>query len=84
MLFRSRYPFSLKTPIGYSVVLLVQFIAFYILTQSCTCIMGLLIGLSSMIVSFIQDIKEDLKHLNEDQHNICKLVKLHSQAIQLS
>lgn len=74
----------MKKPIGYSAAFMVTFAAFYIIGQSCSCILGLLIGMCSMITSLIQDLKSDLDHLDGDMRKICDFVELHSRAKLLS
>lgn len=74
----------MKNPYGYTIALLLTFAAFYIIGQSCTCILGLLVGLCSIIKSFIEDVQDELSQLNGNTQKLCNFIKLHSQAKQLS
>lgn len=79
-----RYPFSVKRPMGYLFGLVTTSVALVIITQSCTCILGLLIGMCSMITSLIQDLEGDLNHLHDNVQNVCNFVELHSRIKQLN
>lgn len=58
-----RTPFNSKTPFGYLVEISIQFISLFFLLMNCACVLIFLSGACLILISFIGDIKKDLRNL---------------------
>lgn len=73
-------PFDCKTPIGYLIACFVQFYAFYFATIDVCSILSLLIGISLIFMSIIDDVGNELSIENESFDNRiefeCKFIEI--------
>lgn len=61
-----RLPFDWKNPFGYLVAISMESVGVYYILYSTSCVMGLSVGLSYILISFVKDIKEDLLQFEGD------------------
>lgn len=78
-------PFDSKDPLGYLLVILIQYIFILNATQCSICPATYPIATSFMLVSLTDDLKEDVHHINEInklQANRLQIIKTHSEFIR--
>lgn len=77
-------PFDCRTPVGYLITCFVQSYAFYIATIDVCTILSLLIGISLIFMSIIDDVGEELSIENESFENKIEFEKKFIEIFQLN
>lgn len=73
----NRFPFDVRTPIGYTGCCLIQVIAIVVLSSLYIVIISFMIGLCVFDTAFVSDIEEKLRQLN------AKLIKADEKMSQI-
>lgn len=89
-----RLPYNWRTPLGYLVTLIIQTVASLSCILSIVPAICLLVGLCWLIISFVEDVTNDLNALNIGQNTersrrimkerFCSIIQLHMELKQLS
>lgn len=89
-----RFPFDWRNPIGYIVVLIVEWLLMVCIVHCFACAFGLLLGIYQIMMSIGDDIKMRLYNLNEKyqidgnctemEDCLISIVHLHTKAMELS
>lgn len=85
----SRQPFDFRTPIGYLIAFLVEFVPNFYLLQFASCHSSFLVGSCLIIMEIVKDVNNEYRSIRsakktEIKAKMSKFVQFHANAMQLS
>lgn len=61
-----RFPFNMKTPVGYAVSSVIQAISFMVLCYTVMCAIGMLFGFIGLMITFAKNIQRKIQDFDKN------------------